>query len=150
MGSLYSVSELRESIYVIELYKPDFLYTYDILINGRLEASGMESVLVFSQSSHHICITPLVVLRGGWGTPVTSPPKITMENQTSNSIPAKENPNKKLKRGNKFKDVQFCMSFLYMRNKMGPKMDPCGTPHVIDVYEDDLEYVSVYCLRFVK
>ena len=42
------------------------------------------------------------------------------------------------------------MSFMYMRNKMGPKMDPCGTPHVIDAYEDDLEYVSVYCLRFVK
>ena len=46
MGSLYSVSELRGSIYVIGLYKPDFLYTYDILINGRLEASGIESVLV--------------------------------------------------------------------------------------------------------
>ena len=31
------------------------------------------------------------------------------------------------------------MSFMYMRNKMGPKMDPCGTPH--DAYEDDLEYI---------
>ena len=29
-------------------------------------------------------------------------------------------------------------------------MDPCGTPHVIDAHEDDLEYVSVYCLRFVN
>ena len=34
------------------IVQPDILYTY-ILINGRLEASGMESVLVFSQSSHH-------------------------------------------------------------------------------------------------
>ena len=44
MGSLYSVSELRGSIYVI--VQPDFLYALYILINGRLEASGIESVLV--------------------------------------------------------------------------------------------------------
>ena len=29
-------------------------------------------------------------------------------------------------------------------------MDPCGTPHVIYAYADDLEYVSVYCLRRQK
>ena len=44
MGSLYSVSKLRGSIYVI--VQPDFLYALYILINGRLEASGIESVLV--------------------------------------------------------------------------------------------------------
>ena len=44
MGSLYSVSELRGSIYMI--VQPDFLYALYILINGRLEASGIESVLV--------------------------------------------------------------------------------------------------------
>ena len=44
MGSLYSVSEGRGSIYVI--VQPDFLYALYILINGRLEASGIESVLV--------------------------------------------------------------------------------------------------------
>ena len=58
MGSLYSVSELRGSIYVIGLYKPDFLYTYDILINGRLEASGIESVLVcfLSLPTTYVCV----------------------------------------------------------------------------------------------
>ena len=39
-----SVSEGRGSIYVI--VRPDFLYALYILINGRLEASGIESVLV--------------------------------------------------------------------------------------------------------
>ena len=43
MGSLYSVSELRGSIYVVRLYNRTFFMLY---INGRLEASGIESVLV--------------------------------------------------------------------------------------------------------
>ena len=44
MGSLYSVSELRGSIYVI--VQPEILYAFIYLINGRLEASGIDSVLV--------------------------------------------------------------------------------------------------------
>ena len=44
MGSLYSVSELRGSLYLIVL--PDILYAFIYLINGRLEAYGINSVLV--------------------------------------------------------------------------------------------------------
>ena len=44
MGSLHSVSELRGSLYLIVL--PDILYAFIYLINGRLEAYGMNSVLV--------------------------------------------------------------------------------------------------------
>ena len=44
MGSLYSVSELRGSLYLIVL--PDVLYAFIYLINGRLEAYGINSVLV--------------------------------------------------------------------------------------------------------
>ena len=43
MGSLYSVNELRGSIYLIVL--PDILYAYIYVINGRLEAYGINSVL---------------------------------------------------------------------------------------------------------
>ena len=44
MGSQYSVSELRGSLYLIVL--PDILYAFIYLINGRLEAYGINSVLV--------------------------------------------------------------------------------------------------------
>ena len=44
MGSLYSVSELRGSLYLIVL--PDILYAFIYLINGRLEAYGIILVLV--------------------------------------------------------------------------------------------------------
>ena len=56
MGSLYSVSEGRGSIYVI--VQPDFLYALYILINGRLEASGIESVLVCFTSLPTTPVTP--------------------------------------------------------------------------------------------
>ena len=37
------------------IVQPDILYVFYIVINGRLEASGMKSVYcVLSQSSHHI------------------------------------------------------------------------------------------------
>ena len=39
------------------IVQPDILYVFYIVINGRLEASGMKSVYcVLSQSSHHNCI----------------------------------------------------------------------------------------------
>ena len=44
MGSLYSVSKLRGSI--CYLYSPDNLYAFIYLINGRLEAYGIDSILV--------------------------------------------------------------------------------------------------------
>ena len=57
MGSLYSVSELRGSLYLVVL--PDILYAFIYLINGRLEAYGINSVLyncVLLKSSHHILV----------------------------------------------------------------------------------------------
>ena len=54
MGSLYSASELRGSLYLVVL--PDILYAFIYLINGRLEAYGINSVLyncVLLKSSHH-------------------------------------------------------------------------------------------------
>ena len=56
MGSLYSVGELRGSLYLVVL--PDILYAFIYLINGRLEAYGINSVLckcVLLKSSHHTC-----------------------------------------------------------------------------------------------
>ena len=32
---------------------------------------------------------------------------------------------------NIFKDVELLMSFTYTRNRIGPKIDPCGTPLII-------------------
>ena len=37
---------------------------------------------------------------------------------------------------NKFNFEEFSMSFMYIRNKIGPRMDPCGTPHVISANSD--------------
>ena len=50
-------------MYINVIVLPDILYTY-ILINGRLEASGMESVLVFSKSSHHKCVVYCLEIHG--------------------------------------------------------------------------------------
>ena len=55
MGSLYSVSEPRGSV-CFDI-SPDSLYTFIYVINGRLEAYGINSVLyhcVLLKSSHHI------------------------------------------------------------------------------------------------
>ena len=63
MGSLYSVSELRGSLYLVVL--PNILYAFIYLINGRLEAYGINSVLyncVLLKSSHHICTSSIDVI----------------------------------------------------------------------------------------
>ena len=45
------------------IVQPDILYVFYIVINGRLEASGMKSVYcVLSQSSHHICTIIISVI----------------------------------------------------------------------------------------
>ena len=54
MGSLYSVSEPRGSL-CFDI-SPDNLYTFIYVINGRLEAYGINSVVyscVLLKSSHH-------------------------------------------------------------------------------------------------
>ena len=35
------------------------------------------------------------------------------------------------KKDSKFNLFEFPMSFIYIRNKLGPKMDPWGMPHLI-------------------
>ena len=40
-------------------------------------------------------------------------------------------------------------SFMYMMNNSGPKIEPCGTPVVIDNIFDLILSISVYCLRFL-
>ena len=57
MGSLYSISELRGYLYAV--ISPDSLYTFIYVINGRLEAYGINSVMnncVLLKSSHHTCM----------------------------------------------------------------------------------------------
>ena len=42
------------------------------------------------------------------------------------------------------------MSFIYMRNNMGPSMLPWGTPKDISLDEDALVLKTVYCDLFFK
>ena len=49
-----------------------------------------------------------------------------------------------------FRVEHLYISFMYIKNKIGPKIDPCGTPAVISRYEDLLPLISVYCLRLNK
>ena len=36
------------------------------------------------------------------------------------------------------------------RNKIGPRIEPCGTPHVIYSSEDLCSLTSVYCFRLER
>ena len=45
--------------------------------------------------------------------------------------------------------VAFAKSFMYMMNNSGPKIEPCGTPVVIDNIFDLILLISVYCLHFL-
>ena len=42
------------------------------------------------------------------------------------------------------------MSFIWIKNKSGPSIDPCGTPIVITRLSDAVPSISVYCCLFVK
>ena len=51
----------------------------------------------------------------------------------------------------KLKNVHACAkSFMYMMNNSGPKIEPCGTPVVIDNIFDLILSMSVYCLRLSR
>ena len=50
----------------------------------------------------------------------------------------------------KFNLFEFPMSFIYIRNKIGPKMDPWGMPHLIYNRSDWVSYISKYCFLFFK
>ena len=41
-------------------------------------------------------------------------------------------------------------SFMYMMNNSDPKIEPCGTPVVIDSIFDLILSISVYCLQFSR
>ena len=41
-------------------------------------------------------------------------------------------------------------SFTYIKNNNGPKMDPCGTPHVIRTGWDKVPLKETYCNQSVK
>ena len=40
------------------------------------------------------------------------------------------------------------MSFMYKRNKRGPKIEPCGTPHAILLLDDDTKVMMVVALLY--
>ena len=42
------------------------------------------------------------------------------------------------------------MSFMYMINRRGPKMEPCGTPTVMSFFVDCVLFISTYCFLLVK
>ena len=42
------------------------------------------------------------------------------------------------------------MSLMYIKNKIGPKMEPCGTPVVMFSSDDVWSFIVVYCFRFDK
>ena len=44
----------------------------------------------------------------------------------------------------KFKDVELCMSLIYNKNKIGPSMEPCGTPQFILGRLDFIPLNSMY------
>ena len=49
---------------------------------------------------------------------------------------------------NKF--VQRGKSLIYIRNRIGPKMDPCGTPFFIFSFELGLSLTNTYCSRLER
>ena len=41
-------------------------------------------------------------------------------------------------------DEAFTMSLIYIENKVGPRIEPCGTPHLISFNEDFTLLVYTY------
>ena len=41
-------------------------------------------------------------------------------------------------------------SLIQIINNSGPRIEPCGTPVVIDKMFDFVLFISVYCLRFIN
>ena len=44
----------------------------------------------------------------------------------------------------------FGRSLMYNINKRGPRTEPCGTPHEIDLVTDVVSFKKTYCLRLVR
>ena len=42
-------------------------------------------------------------------------------------------------------DEACTMSLIYIKNKVGPRIEPCGTPHLISFNEDFTLLVNTYC-----
>ena len=45
------------------------------------------------------------------------------------------------------KSVESGKSFIKIKNRIGPKMDPCGTPWVTDFKSESVSLIQTYCLR---
>ena len=42
------------------------------------------------------------------------------------------------------------MSLRYKLNNVGPRIEPCGTPHIIHYWEDLVPLSCTYCFLYVK
>ena len=42
------------------------------------------------------------------------------------------------------------MSFIYNENRVGPKIDPCGTSHLIDCRTEEYSFICTYWVLLVK
>ena len=50
----------------------------------------------------------------------------------------------------RFNSVELDMSLILIRNKIGPRIEPCGTPHVISLSEDLCSLTWVYCFQLER
>ena len=42
------------------------------------------------------------------------------------------------------------ISFIKFKNSKGPKIDACGTPHVIGANLEFILFIETYCLRLIR
>ena len=45
---------------------------------------------------------------------------------------------------------EYWISFIYIRNKRGPRTEPCGTPQSMDCCSEITPLISVVCFRLLK
>ena len=48
------------------------------------------------------------------------------------------------------KDETVCMSFTYIINKIGPNIEPWGTPHVTFIHVEFVSLIETYCVLLVR
>ena len=46
--------------------------------------------------------------------------------------------------------MELDMSLILIRNTIGPRIEPCGAPHVISLSEDLCSLTWVYCFRLER
>ena len=50
----------------------------------------------------------------------------------------------------RFNSAELEMSLIKIRNKIGPIVEPCGTPQVISLRDDMCSLTWVYCFRLER